>query len=116
VSSCMSYSGAKGPGASAGAFTVSRILWHIPYLERVQWVLEEVPRGPVGPPGPLELAALALTVVASSAGGSAIFWRCVAGERAAAALRFGGIFVWLVGALFSKLRSVLAYCGLENLR
>ena len=32
-------------------------LWHFPYLERVQGVLEEVPRGPTGPLGPLELAA-----------------------------------------------------------
>jgi hypothetical protein len=47
VSSCRSYSRAKGPGASAGAFPKS-----LSYLERVQGVLEEVPRGPGGPPWP----------------------------------------------------------------
>ena len=33
-------------------------LLHFPDLERIQGVLDGVPRGPVGPPGPLELAAL----------------------------------------------------------
>jgi hypothetical protein len=28
-----------------------RFLWRFPYLERVQGVLDGVPRGPVGPPG-----------------------------------------------------------------
>jgi hypothetical protein len=37
------------------------VLWHFPSLERVQGVLDGVPRGPVGPPGPPELAALAIT-------------------------------------------------------
>ena len=33
-------------------------LWHLLYLERIQGVLDGVRRGPVGPLGPLELAAL----------------------------------------------------------
>jgi hypothetical protein len=49
VSSCRSYRRAKGPGASAEAFTI-----HPMALS----VLGGVPRGPVGPPRPLELAAL----------------------------------------------------------
>ena len=40
------------------ALVRERFLWHFPYLERIQGVLDGVPRGPVGPPGPLELAAL----------------------------------------------------------
>jgi hypothetical protein len=39
------------------ALVRAQFLWHCPYLERVQWVLDGAPRGPVGPPGPLELAA-----------------------------------------------------------
>ena len=39
VSSCRSYSRAKGPGTRAGAFPVA-----FPYLERVQGVLDK-PRG-----------------------------------------------------------------------
>ena len=39
----------------------ARFLWRCLYLERVQGVLDGVPRGPVGPPGPLELAALIRT-------------------------------------------------------
>ena len=35
-----------------------RFIWCVPYLERVQGALDGVRRGPVGPPGPLELAAL----------------------------------------------------------
>ena len=35
-----------------------RFLWHFPYLEGVQGVLDGVRRGPVGPPGPPELAAV----------------------------------------------------------
>ena len=35
-----------------------RSLWNFPYLEGTQGVLDGVPRGPVGPPGPLGLAAL----------------------------------------------------------
>ena len=30
-------------------------------MERIQGVLDGVQRGPVGPPGPIELAALSLT-------------------------------------------------------
>ena len=41
------------------ALVQGHFLWHFPYLERIQGVLDGVPRGPVGPPGPLELAALA---------------------------------------------------------
>ena len=33
-------------------------LWHFLYLERIHGVLDRVPRGHVGPPGPLELTAL----------------------------------------------------------
>jgi hypothetical protein len=36
-----------------------------PYLKRIQEVLDGVPRGPVGPPGPLELAVLNSTIVLS---------------------------------------------------
>ena len=36
----------------------ARFLWHLPYLQRVQEVLDGVSRGPTGPLGPLELAAL----------------------------------------------------------
>ena len=43
----------------------ARFLWHLSYLERVQGVLDGVPRGPVGPPGPLELSALDDTVPAA---------------------------------------------------
>jgi hypothetical protein len=38
-----------------------RFLWRVPYLERVQGVLDGVHTGPVGPPGPPELAALGVT-------------------------------------------------------
>ena len=44
VSSCRSYSRAKDPGTRAGAFPVA-----FPYLERVQGVLNGMPRGPAGP-------------------------------------------------------------------
>ena len=37
-----------------------RFLWHFPYLESVHGVLDGVPRGPVGAPEALELAALAV--------------------------------------------------------
>ena len=37
----------------------ARFLQHFPYMERIQGVLDGVRRGLVGPPGPLELAALA---------------------------------------------------------
>ena len=40
-----------------------RFLWRFLYLERIQGVLDGMPRGPVGPPGPLELAALVLAGV-----------------------------------------------------
>jgi hypothetical protein len=54
VSSCRSYSRAKGPRTSAGAFPK----WRCPYLERVRGVLhDDVPRGHVGSQGPLELSA-----------------------------------------------------------
>jgi hypothetical protein len=33
-------------------------LWHFPYLEGIQGVLDGVPRGPVGLAGLLELSAL----------------------------------------------------------
>ena len=36
-------------------------LWHFPYLEGIQGVLDGVSRSPVGPPGPLELSALGET-------------------------------------------------------
>ena len=42
-----------------------RFLWHFPYLEGIQGVLDGVSRGPVGPPGPLELAALHATARAT---------------------------------------------------
>ena len=37
-----------------------RFLWQFPDLEGIQGVLDGVRRSPVGPPGPLELAALTL--------------------------------------------------------
>jgi hypothetical protein len=43
------------------ALVRARFLWHFPYLERIQGVLDGVPRGLVGPPGPLGLAALPAT-------------------------------------------------------
>ena len=36
-------------------------LWHGPYLQRPQGVLDGVPRGLGGPPGPFESAALSMT-------------------------------------------------------
>jgi hypothetical protein len=33
---------------------LARSLQHFPYMERAQGVIDGVPRGPVGPPGPLE--------------------------------------------------------------
>jgi hypothetical protein len=54
VSSCRSCSRAKGPGTSVGAFPTTLSL-----PEGIQAVLDGVRRGPVGPPGPLESAALA---------------------------------------------------------
>ena len=39
-----------------------RFLWRFPYLERNQGVLDGVRGGPVGPLGPLELAAPSVTV------------------------------------------------------
>jgi hypothetical protein len=45
------------------------ILWHFPYLERIRGVLGGVPtRGSVGPPGPLESAALATRPPSSKRG------------------------------------------------
>jgi hypothetical protein len=41
-------------------------LCHFPYMERIQGVLEEVPRGPAGPLGTLELAALLSTADCAS--------------------------------------------------
>jgi hypothetical protein len=67
VSSCRSYSPAKlGPrGASAvGAFPMARSL-----SGDAQGVLDGARRGPVGPPGPLELAAL---VLAAGLGGEKV--------------------------------------------
>jgi hypothetical protein len=58
VSSCGFHSRANGPGTSAGAFSMARSL-----SGRIQGVLGGVPRGPVGPPGPRELAALLQTSV-----------------------------------------------------
>jgi hypothetical protein len=46
------------------ALVRARFLWNVPYLERIQGVLDGVRRGPVGLPGPLELAALCLKRVA----------------------------------------------------
>ena len=40
------------------ALVRERFRWHFPYLERIEGVLEEVPRGHTGPPGPLGSAAL----------------------------------------------------------
>ena len=36
----------------------ARFLWHFPYMERPQGALNGVPRGSVGPPGPLGIAAV----------------------------------------------------------
>jgi hypothetical protein len=62
VSSCRSYRRAK-----VLALVQERFLWRFPWrgdLGRVQGVLDGEQRGPVGPPGPLELAALWLKRVA----------------------------------------------------
>ena len=59
VSSCRSHSRATGPGTSAGAFSMARC---------IQGVLDGVPRGPVGPPGPLELAALTGAAISGKEG------------------------------------------------
>jgi hypothetical protein len=56
VSSCRSYSRAKGPGTSAGVFPMALSL-----SRGVPGVLGGVRRGPVGPPGPRGLAALSVT-------------------------------------------------------
>ena len=40
------------------ALVCERFLWQLPYMERSQGVLGGVQRGPVGPLGPPELAAL----------------------------------------------------------
>jgi hypothetical protein len=32
-------------------------VWRFPYMERIQWILDGVRRGNVGPLGPLELVA-----------------------------------------------------------
>jgi hypothetical protein len=45
------------------ALVRARFLWRFPYPERVQGVLGRVRGGPVGPPGPLGLAALGATVL-----------------------------------------------------
>jgi hypothetical protein len=45
-----------------------RFLWHFPYRERNQGVLDGVPRGPVGPPGPRELAVLRPTARTPASG------------------------------------------------
>jgi hypothetical protein len=45
------------------ALVRARFLWHFPYLERVGGVLDGVKRGPTGPLGPLELAALDVACV-----------------------------------------------------
>ena len=54
-------------GLTAGpkflALAYARFLWQFPYLERIQGVLDGVQRGPVGPPGPLVLAALGARVI-----------------------------------------------------
>jgi len=42
---------------------LARFLWHLPYLERVEGVLDGVQRGPVGPPGPIGGAMLSLVGV-----------------------------------------------------
>ena len=54
------------------ALVRARFLWHFPYLERTQGVrMKGVPRAQgvllsLGPPGPLELAALGPAVVSQS--------------------------------------------------
>jgi hypothetical protein len=42
------------------AVVQERFRWHSPYLERIQGARKGVRRRPVGPPWPLEFAALAL--------------------------------------------------------
>ena len=42
---------------------LARFLWHLPYLERVEGVLDGVQRGPVGPPRPIGGAMLSLVGV-----------------------------------------------------
>ena len=49
------------PSERSWALVWARSPWHFPYLERAQGVLDGVRRGPVGPPGLLELAALVRT-------------------------------------------------------
>ena len=43
------------------ALVQERFLWQFLYLEMIQGVLDTVPRGSVGTPAPLELAALPAT-------------------------------------------------------
>ena len=59
------------------------------YLERIQGVLEEVPRGPTGPLGPVELAALSRAASSSGAASAAALpfstWRRERGAASAPA-------------------------------
>jgi hypothetical protein len=57
VSSCRSYVSCNFQ-PKVVVLMRARFLWRFPYLERAQGVLDGVRRGVVGPPGPLELAAL----------------------------------------------------------
>ena len=59
VSSCRSCSRAKGPGTTA--VVQERFLWRFLYLERIPGVLDGMRRGPVGPPGPLNLRVINLS-------------------------------------------------------
>jgi hypothetical protein len=43
-----------------------RFLWHFPYMERIQGVPDAMPKGRVGPLGPLALSALSVTSSAES--------------------------------------------------
>ena len=54
-----------------------RVLWHFSYLQRVQGVLDGVRRGPVGPPGSPELAAL----ISTEAGRQAVRAKVSRGAR-----------------------------------
>ena len=56
VSSCRSYRAAKINVLALGR---ARFLWRFHYPERIQGILDGVPRDHVRPPGPLGLAALA---------------------------------------------------------